>query len=165
MSTLYGCIEPPEMKITGRPTAPANAPETAPTKAPNLPPHTDLLPCRLSHRPRRRRIRLRGGGTPTGKQSSRPQTPLLKWKTEERERNAISIDDDEYEVSPPEGRRRHHRREKPISTRKLASVLWRLNLPDSVAPGRGSGGLPRRSGEEVLLGGRMMSILPFKIHT
>ncbi|OWM88759.1 coiled-coil domain-containing protein 102A-like [Punica granatum] len=140
------------MKITGRPTVPANTPAPAPPKSPNLPPHPDLLPSKASQRPPRRRTRLRRAGPPTGKRSSRPETPLLKWKTDEGERNAVSIDDDDEEDALPGAPRRRRRRDVPVSARKLAAVLWRLNLPDTVVPDGGGGSVPRRSGEEAGVG-------------
>lgn len=138
------------MKITGRPTVLENTQDPAPAKSLNPPPHPDLPPSRgASHGHQRRRTRLRRAGAPACKRSSRPETPLLKWKTEERERNVLPIGD---EVSPPEARRRRRRRDVPVSARKLAAVLWRLNLPEAVIPGGGGGGLSRRRDEEVLLG-------------
>lgn len=147
--SVNGWIEPPAMKITGRPAVPASNPAPAPVKS--LKPHhrPDLLPSRAFHGPHCRRTRLRRVGTPTGKRNSRPETPLLEWKTEERDKNALSIGD---EASPLEARRRRRQKDVPVSARKLAAVLWRLNLPESVVPSGGGGSLPRRNGGEVLLG-------------
>ncbi|KAK4768036.1 hypothetical protein SAY87_003177 [Trapa incisa] len=146
------------MKITGRPTLSANNPDMVPKTGPSPPPQPDLLPSRASYKLLRRRTRLRRAGAPTGKRNSRPQTPLLRWKTDEVEKNVISVDDDEKEVPKPEDRRRRRRNEDPISVRKLGAVLWRLNLPEPRAPDRGGGGLPRRRGEET---GAMQVGIPF----
>ncbi|KAM1228166.1 hypothetical protein ACFX2J_007290 [Malus domestica] len=88
--------------------------------------------------------RLKRAGLPTGKRS-RPETPLLKWKIDEgpkerqghRERRK---DQNAREEEREDGVRRKGRkgREAPLSARKLAAGLWRLQLPEtgSSVPGR-----------------------------
>lgn len=140
------------MKITKGPADPSSSPAPAPAMSPHPPQRPNLLPSKASHRQQRRRTRLRRAGAPTGKPSSRPETPLLRWRTEERERNAISIDVDDGGVSPPGAGCSRRRRDVPVSARKIAALLWRLNLPESVAPGGVGGGLSSWSKGEVLLG-------------
>ncbi|GAV72929.1 hypothetical protein CFOL_v3_16417 [Cephalotus follicularis] len=86
--------------------------------------------------------RLKRVGAPAGRRS-RPETPLLKWKTEDRERdrNVGEAGDDESE-----GRKSCYRRNaKAVSARKIAAGIWRLQLPDKVAnSGGGVAGDRRR---------------------
>lgn len=69
-----------------------------------------------------------------GKRSSRPQTPLLRWKFDE-------AGDDENELRkeeklPPEAVRRNGRKAMgTVSVRKLAAGLWRMQLPAVPAGG------------------------------
>ncbi|KAK4744110.1 hypothetical protein SAY87_010422 [Trapa incisa] len=134
------------MKITGRPAVPGSTQDPAPARSLNPPSRPDLPPSRAPRGSQRRRTRLKRAGVPTGKRSSRPETPLLKWKTEEKERHVLPIGD---EASPPEARRRRRQRDIPVSARKLAAVLWRLNLPEAAVPAGGGSGTPRQRGEEV----------------
>lgn len=131
------------MKITGRSLLRPNAPAAASPRAPNPPPHPDLPPqaARTPRRTPRRKARLRKAGPPAGKRSSRPETPLLKWNTtEDKERNVLPVDgggDDEDSRSLRQARRRSRRRDAPVSSRKLAAVLWRLQLTEAEGGGRG----------------------------
>ncbi|KFK35916.1 hypothetical protein AALP_AA4G053200 [Arabis alpina] len=70
---------------------------------------------------------------------SRPETPLLKWKVDDRNKERSGgVEDDDYEVEREITSRRKDRR-KPsrpvVSVRKLAGGLWRLQVPDAVSSG------------------------------
>lgn len=113
-----------------------------------------------SGRGTRRRIRsparLRRVVAPVGKRS-RPETPLLKWKIEERDGGSSGVEEAEesenksVHESNQRGRRRGSKgggREAVVSARKLAAGIWRLQLQEAVAS-EGRNGLRRR---EDLLG-------------
>ncbi|KAI6672704.1 hypothetical protein NL676_000610 [Syzygium grande] len=78
----------------------------------------------------------------TNKWSSRPETPLLKWKTEDKERNILLVDSDEEEdnKSLPQAHRISRQRDALLSSRKLATMLWRLQLIGTNGDGGGGGG-------------------------
>ncbi|KDP39127.1 hypothetical protein JCGZ_00884 [Jatropha curcas] len=130
------------MKVTGKPHSTATFPGNSITsKAQNPQPHPDL-----KHRRRQTRnptlTKSKRAGTPVGKRSrSRPETPLLKWKIEDRERNVrVQEDEDEDEHQQEEkienGARKGRRKvSRAVSARKLAAGLWRLQLPETVAAG------------------------------
>ncbi|KAK1561888.1 hypothetical protein Q3G72_002530 [Acer saccharum] len=124
------------MKITGDPHYPATFPVPKALNPSSVP---DLKPTRRRTRnPSLSRVRKPGA---PGQRRSRPETPLLKWKVEDRERSKKVEVEEEEEDEAAEGRRR--RRRKPrretvvISARKLAAGLWRLQVPDNVAGGGG----------------------------
>ncbi|GFZ12522.1 hypothetical protein Acr_23g0009070 [Actinidia rufa] len=73
-------------------------------------------------------VRLRRDRATVGKRS-RPETPLLHWKFDEREKHK-HVPSKEGK-SPPECGRSSGRkvRETVVSARKLASVLWQLQTP------------------------------------
>ncbi|XP_047332063.1 uncharacterized protein LOC124935689 [Impatiens glandulifera] len=77
----------------------------------------------------------RDGSAPVGRRS-RPETPLLRWKYNEGE-NDVRLTGER--LFPPECGRRSGRKtsgkEKvtAVSARKLAGVLWRMNLPETPA--------------------------------
>ncbi|KAF8023731.1 hypothetical protein BT93_F1043 [Corymbia citriodora subsp. variegata] len=131
------------MKITGKSLIRSNVPAAASPRALNPAPRPDL-PLQAARTPRRtprRKALLRKAGAPAGKRSSRPETPLLKWRTtEDKERNVLPVDggDDEDGRSLPQARRRSRRRDAPVSSRKLAAVLWRLQLTEAEG-GHGGG--------------------------
>ncbi|KAK8691189.1 hypothetical protein V6N13_074707 [Hibiscus sabdariffa] len=83
---------------------------------------------------RTRNTRRKRVGAPLVGQRSRPDTPLLKWKTEEREKGGGV----EVELEEEDGGRRaagQGRRKKDASTvsaRRLAAGLWRLHLPEGL---------------------------------
>ncbi|KAJ6724593.1 hypothetical protein OIU85_022506 [Salix viminalis] len=63
-----------------------------------------------------------------------PETPLLKWKTQE-DKNKDNNDRNKnvgVEVEEVSGRHRSFRRRDHVSARKLAAGLWRLQLPHTV---------------------------------
>lgn len=84
--------------------------------------------------------RQRRSAAPGGRRS-RPETPLLKWKVEDRktERGGVVVEeeDDDYEDERETSTRRKDRRKttRPVSVRKLAAGLWRLQVPDAVVSG------------------------------
>lgn len=129
------------MKITNKtpPPPPIPFPSIHSSKKPlkNLSPDSDLFPKpKKPHRPppRWKPRSPAGGGVrfkrdrpqPAGKRS-RPETPLLKWKFDERKRGE-EVEEEEERPPPEFGRRR-----EPAggSSRKLAAVLWRLQLPEA----------------------------------
>ncbi|TYJ48724.1 hypothetical protein E1A91_A01G083800v1 [Gossypium mustelinum] len=124
------------MKVTGKSSMPATFSGRNPTDA-------DLKPT--TKRKARNRRWKRVGGTPVVGRRSRPETPLLKWKVEEREkergkekgRGVEEELEDEVEEEEKGGRRgggRGHRRKgaSKVSARKLAAGLWRLQLPETL---------------------------------
>ncbi|XP_056173139.1 uncharacterized protein LOC115675152 [Syzygium oleosum] len=135
------------MKITGRSLHRSSAPAAASPRAPYPPPprRPDLPPqAKTPRRTPRRKARLRKAGTPAGsRRSSRPETPLLEWKTTEdkEERSVLPVDGGgcggEGGGSLPQARRRSRRRDASVSSRKLAAVLWRLQLTEAEGGGRG----------------------------
>ncbi|KAI8552812.1 hypothetical protein RHMOL_Rhmol06G0297100 [Rhododendron molle] len=122
------------MKITNKTTTPFPQIQSSKKSLKNLSPDSDLFPKSKPHRQPRRKPRSPAGGVrfkrdrPPASKRSRPGTPLLKWKFDEREK-------EEEERPPPEfGRREVRRREREptaVSARKLAAVLWRLQLPEA----------------------------------
>ncbi|XP_050218186.1 uncharacterized protein LOC126668966 [Mercurialis annua] len=138
------------MKITGKPphsapTFPANTVSSPPcsrTAALNPQPHPDLTQPRR-HRPNARKNRVKRPVTPVSRRSrsrTRPDTPFLKWKIQDKEARKIVDEEEEEELESSGGRKSGRRRSlKPVSARKLAAGLWRLQLPDSVGSGGGNG--------------------------
>ncbi|KAF5728404.1 hypothetical protein HS088_TW21G00551 [Tripterygium wilfordii] len=118
-------------KITGKEEPPTTF---SATKALNLKPGSDLDFSRKSTLRKTRNpslTRLKRTGAPVGRRS-RPETPLLKWKTEDKKKTP-AVEDEELE-----GDRRGRRRSaKVVSARKLAAGLWRMQLPETVASGGG----------------------------
>ncbi|VVB00626.1 unnamed protein product [Arabis nemorensis] len=120
---------------------------------------TTVVTRRRARNPSLTRHRRSGA---SGGRRSRPETPLLKWKVEDRnkERNGV-VEDDDYEVERETSRRKDRRKiSRPVSVRKLAAGLWRLQVPDVVS----SGG--DRKGKEGLGfqgGGGYMGV-PFLYH-
>ncbi|KAJ9182663.1 hypothetical protein P3X46_006632 [Hevea brasiliensis] len=129
------------MKITAKPHSTATFPANYITsKAQNPQPHPDL---KTALKPRRRTrnpslVRSKRTRTPVGRRS-RPETPFLKWKIEDRERNArLGDDDDVLEEKLENGARKGRRKiSRAVSARKLAAGLWRLQLPETLAAGTG----------------------------
>ncbi|KAK3199678.1 hypothetical protein Dsin_023093 [Dipteronia sinensis] len=125
------------MKITGDPHYPATFPVPKALNPSSVP---DLKPTRRRTRnPSLSRVRKPGA---PGQRRSRPETPLLKWKVEDRERSRkVEAAEEAEEEEAAEGRRRsrrkHRRGAAVISARKLAAGLWRLQVPDNVAGGGG----------------------------
>ncbi|GFP98139.1 uncharacterized protein at5g41620, partial [Phtheirospermum japonicum] len=87
-------------------------------------------------KPPRRRTKAPGAGVrlkrepgaPSAKRSSRPETPLLRWKFDEACGDYKSAEEDK---SAGEAARKCRRRTRPVvSARKLAAGLWRLRLPE-----------------------------------
>ncbi|KAJ9153781.1 hypothetical protein P3X46_027184 [Hevea brasiliensis] len=129
------------MKITGKSHSTATFPGNYITsKAQNPQPHPDL---KTSLKPRRRTrnpslTRSKRTGTPLGRRS-RPETPFLKWKIEDRERNVrVEEHEDELEEKLETCARKGRRKiTRAVSARKLAAGLWRLQLPETMAAGTG----------------------------
>ncbi|KAL3636769.1 hypothetical protein CASFOL_019068 [Castilleja foliolosa] len=124
------------MKIT---VEKPGAPRTQPS--PNPPPPSDL-PGNPRKPPRRRTkapvagVRLkRESGAPSAKRSSRPETPLLRWKFDEGCGGYKSAEEDKS--GGEAGRKKCRRSTKSVvSSRKLAAGLWRLRLPEFENVGR-----------------------------
>ncbi|KAE8704355.1 ubiquitin thioesterase OTU1 isoform 1 [Hibiscus syriacus] len=117
------------MKVTGKASLPA-------TLSGRIPKDVDLKP--MTKRKTRNRRWKRVGGAPVLGRRSRPETPLLKWKVEEKEKGCEA--EEELAEEEEDGRRggsRGCRRKgaSKVSARKLAAGLWRLRLPETAAPG------------------------------
>ncbi|XWS11217.1 hypothetical protein CRYUN_Cryun38cG0065300 [Craigia yunnanensis] len=117
------------MKVTGKASLPATFSGRNPTNA-------DLKP---TTKRRIQNTRWKRVGTPVVGRRSRPETPLLKWKMEERERGREKggeveeeLEDDEASSRRGGGRRRRSKGASTLSARKLAAGLWRLQLPETV---------------------------------
>ncbi|KAG8658189.1 hypothetical protein MANES_03G129200v8 [Manihot esculenta] len=129
------------MKITGKPHSTPTFPGAyIASKARNPQPHPDL---KTALKPRRRTrnpslIRSKRTRTPVGRRS-RPETPFLKWKIEDRERKLRLDDyDDELEEKLETGARKGRRKiSRAVSARKLAAGLWRLQPPETMNAGVG----------------------------
>ncbi|GLT62086.1 hypothetical protein SLA2020_347590 [Shorea laevis] len=121
------------MKVTGKLDLPA-------TFSGNNPSDADLnyTTWRKTRNPSLTRVKR--VGAQVGRRS-RPETPLLKWKVEDRERGKerTGAVDDEDEGGGRRGSRSGRRRKgaTTVSARKLAAGLWRLQLPERVAIGGG----------------------------
>ena len=124
------------MKISGKFQHPPTFPGNIALKIQNPSPDSDLQPPRApSYRTARRRprtpaTRLRKNGAPNGRRS-RPETPLLKWKTHEKEKNDVPLEENE-EYEKRKCRKGKKQREVVVSARKLATGLWRLQLPEAL---------------------------------
>ncbi|KAK8643943.1 hypothetical protein V6N13_013220 [Hibiscus sabdariffa] len=115
------------MKVTGKASLPATFPGWDPSDV-----DLKLTAKRKARNTRRKRV----GALLVGRRS-RPDTPLLKWKTEEGEKGGGV--EEELEEEEDGGRRdgARGRRKKgalTVSARKLAAGLWRLHLPETVTP-------------------------------
>ncbi|KAG8502755.1 hypothetical protein CXB51_000616 [Gossypium anomalum] len=150
------------MKVTGKASLPATFSGRNPTEA-------DLKPT--TKRKARNRRWKRVGGTPVVGRRSRPETPLLKWKVEEREKErgkekGRGVEEElEVEEEENDGRRgggRGHRRKgaSKVSARKLAAGLWRLQLPETVT----SSVAERRSDRLGFKPGKDFMGVPFHYH-
>ncbi|XP_028073655.1 uncharacterized protein LOC114276109 [Camellia sinensis] len=121
------------MKITRS----TDLPSILSSKPLNPSPDSDLFHKSKSQRPPRRKsrspgcsvagLRLKRDVAPAARRS-RPETPLLRWKFH---------DGAKEQKPPPELGRKSRRKERGIlewrwvvSSRKLAAVLWRLQLPE-----------------------------------
>ncbi|KAL1811465.1 uncharacterized protein LOC108227907 [Daucus carota subsp. sativus] len=98
-------------------------------------------------------VRLRRDGAPTGRRS-RPETPLLKWKVDDKVKDTVKVHDsvDGDKSAADSGRKM--RRDKPvlISARKLAAGLWRLQVPKSLGTEAEDGVSNRELGFQATLG-------------
>ncbi|CAH2053230.1 unnamed protein product [Thlaspi arvense] len=118
------------MKFTGK----SNSTATLPATLPNL---TGSHKATIRARKLKPRLtRQRRSGVP-GRRRSRPETPLLKWKVEDRNRercDAVEDDDSDNQVDnkSPKILRRGT---KPNTVRGLAAGVWRLQVPDAVSSG------------------------------
>ncbi|KAH6795771.1 hypothetical protein C2S51_036757 [Perilla frutescens var. frutescens] len=101
----------------------------------NPPPPSDLYEKpSFPRKPPRRKTRYFGGGVrlkrdagaPNGKRSSRPETPLLRWKFDEGNVKNVAVE--EEKSSGEVGRTTRRRNRAAVSSRKLAAGLWRLRL-------------------------------------
>uniref|UniRef100_A0A1J3FJM4 Uncharacterized protein n=1 Tax=Noccaea caerulescens TaxID=107243 RepID=A0A1J3FJM4_NOCCA len=161
------------MKVTGKPypTATLPASESEANLFTNGP---DLRAIQRATTVTKRRARnpsltrQRRSGAPGGRRS-RPETPLLKWKVEDRNKDRSGVvEDDDYEDArcnsqvERETTRRKDRRKpsRPVSVRKLAAGLWRLQVPDAVS----SGGEKKRKEGLGFQGGAGYMGVPFLYH-
>ncbi|CAH9052516.1 unnamed protein product [Cuscuta epithymum] len=120
------------MKITG---GNIELPPTSHSKSPNPSPEPDLLQRHpSSRRLPRRKIKSSGAGVRLRKdisgasavRRSRPQTPLLRWKLDEDVGVSSGYDVQEDSLD----RKCHQKTIAPLSARKLAAGIWRLQLPE-----------------------------------
>lgn len=135
------------MKITATTELPSTIPAILSSKVRNASPDSDLISKRNFRKPARRKARTPASGArlkregATGGRRSRPETPLLRWKFDdaEREKDAGVLDVDQ-KIAPEQGRRSGRKvrkgREVTVSARRLAAGLWRLQLPEVDASGR-----------------------------
>ncbi|KAL6954673.1 hypothetical protein U1Q18_024071 [Sarracenia purpurea var. burkii] len=147
------------MKLTGK----INIPETLSSKVHGPTPDSDLLQKAISEKPARRKARnigysgvgrrLKKDRASSGKRS-RPETPLLTWKFDEREKNQNAPFREDR--SPPEcgrssGCKVSGREEETVfSARKLAAVLWRIQMPEvPVNAGRGGERLKLQNNDQL----------------
>lgn len=136
------------MKVTGKPYPTATLPATE-SEANLFTNGPDLRAIQRATTVTKRRARnpsltrQRRSGAPSGRRS-RPETPLLKWKVEDRNKDRSGVvEDDDFEDArcnsqvERETTRRKDRRKpsRPVSVRKLAAGLWRLQVPDAVSSG------------------------------
>ncbi|XWS09804.1 hypothetical protein CRYUN_Cryun39dG0020700 [Craigia yunnanensis] len=145
------------MKVTGKASLPATFSGRNPTDA-------DLKP---TTKRKTRNTRWRRVGAPLVERRSRPDTPLLKWKMEEREGGREKGGGVEEELEDKEdgsrrggGRGRRRKGASTVSARKLAAGLWRLQLPETVTLG---GGERRRDRLRFKPGNDFMGV-PFLYH-
>ncbi|KAK4275469.1 hypothetical protein QN277_018546 [Acacia crassicarpa] len=125
------------MKVSAKSQQPSKCSENILLRTRNPSPDSDLQPPKASHRrkPRTPVARFRKNGAPLGRRS-RPETPLLKWKTDDKGKNDDPLEEDEKSDAGC-GRRAKGKkqREASVSVRKLAAGLWRLQQPE-MAPAR-----------------------------
>ncbi|GMJ10326.1 hypothetical protein like AT1G50660 [Hibiscus trionum] len=148
------------MKVTGKASLPATFSGRIPTDA-------DLKPS--TKRKTRNRRWKRVCGAPVVGRRSRPETPLLKWKVEEKEKGREKGCEAEEELTEEEeedgGRRggdrgRRRKGASKVSARKLAAGLWRLQLTETVALG-----IPERRSDRLgLKPGKDFMGVPFHYH-
>lgn len=115
-----------------------------PTRQLNPLPDGDILQKSVqSKKPTRRKSKGSGNGVrlrKDGKRSSRPETPLLRWKFNEvgDDNNGVNMEENE---SPPvaaePGRRNSRKMKSIVSARKLAAGIWRMQLPEVPTAGGG----------------------------
>ncbi|KAG6592043.1 hypothetical protein SDJN02_13739, partial [Cucurbita argyrosperma subsp. argyrosperma] len=129
-----------------RPGKSPRAPAFTCSKSVNLSPELDLQQTPSSRKDSRRRIRnlslIKRKSVPTGRRS-RPQTPLLKWKVDDRVDGRGEEDEDEKKTESENGekdlRRMSGERDVVVSARKLAAGFWRFQKPEVSADGGRSG--------------------------
>lgn len=145
------------MKITGGKT---ESPAVLSSRLPNPLPEVDLLQKPVqSKKPPRRRSKGSGNGVrlrkdASGKRSSRPETPLLRWKFDEGGGGNEGSKVEEKESLPAEVGRRNNRKVKTfVSARKLAAGIWRMQLPEVQAAGERLGFQVRCISEGFYLSG------------
>ncbi|KAJ8763633.1 hypothetical protein K2173_003105 [Erythroxylum novogranatense] len=128
------------MKLTGDQNSASAFPPSSFTSKLLIPPtHSDLITSLKPHRWTRnpRFTRLKRVGAPAGRRS-RPETPLSKWKIEDRVANV----DDEKSLKVEEEKKKcvgrgRRRSVTAVSARKLSAGLWRLQLPETEVDGVG----------------------------
>lgn len=79
-------------------------------------------------------VRLkRETGAPSGKRSSRPETPLLRWKFDDKNDDNASIKKEKSSVEV--GRKSGRRIRNMVSARKLGGALWRIRSSEFLNKG------------------------------
>ncbi|KAL0443376.1 UNVERIFIED_CONTAM: hypothetical protein Slati_2060300 [Sesamum latifolium] len=134
------------MKITVERTSVQEAQRPRPTLSP-LPPSDLSCKPTFTGKPPRRKPKTSAAGVrvkrESAKRSSRPETPLLRWKFDESNDKINSVEDENENEKPScEVGRKSGRRVRPVvSARKLGAGLWRLHLPEFQTGGGGRLGL------------------------
>ncbi|KAL0353643.1 UNVERIFIED_CONTAM: hypothetical protein Sangu_0945600 [Sesamum angustifolium] len=141
------------MKITVGRTGVQEAQHLRPTPSP-LPPSDLSYKPSFPGKPPRRKPKTSAAGVrvkrESAKRSSRPETPLLRWKFDESNDKITSVEDEIEKPSSEVGRRSGRRVRPVVSARKLGAGLWRLHLPEFQTGGGGRLGL--QSGDARLGG-------------
>lgn len=139
METTTKLLPPPPAKFQLLPTFTSSLY----SKSVNQSPELDLQQTPSSRKDARRRIRnlslIKRKAAPSGRRS-RPQTPLLKWKVEERSDGGDdrAEDEDEKKSVSENGKdlqRISRERDVIVSARKLAAGFWRFQKPEVSADG------------------------------
>lgn len=113
-------------------------------------PNPDLLSKQMKSRKQfgRQKSRLPGNGVRLRKDSavnkshmsSRPETPLLRWKFNEGGEDTELSNEEKEETLPPDDSRKVGRRVNAVvSARKLGAGIWRMQLPELPSAGDNPG--------------------------
>ncbi|KAL0399226.1 UNVERIFIED_CONTAM: hypothetical protein Sradi_2265900 [Sesamum radiatum] len=128
------------MKITVERTSVQEPQRPRPTLSP-LPPSDLSYKPTFTGKPPRRKPKTSAAGVrvkrESAKRSSRPETPLLRWKFDESNDKINSVEDENEKPSSEVGRKSGRRVRPVVSARKLGAGLWRLHLPEFQTGGGG----------------------------
>ncbi|GAA0138726.1 hypothetical protein LIER_00417 [Lithospermum erythrorhizon] len=125
------------MKITSVKEDPFGQSSSKPDFGPSQGEKSDIFTVKKAKKPPRRKIKkVAGNGGGEGRRrSSRPGTPLLRWKFDE---GNSDFDRGSEERPSPETHRKSGRKvKKMVSSRKLGALLWRMQLPEGHTGGGG----------------------------